>query len=430
MDPQVNDAPLEGRNSRRQFLRYAAAGLACAAGAGGAVCYTLHSVRSVGSAGVFQNDAPDEATWNLWQQRGWVREARHYLQLGRNVQCKLCPNNCLLEPGDRSHCRNRVNRDGKLYTLVYGNACSVNVDPIEKKPLFHFLPGSPVFSFASSGCGFRCLNCQNWEISQRKPEETKDATGESFRLSPQTLGSFARDEVTRMSMFPDDVVALARQTQCPSIAYTYSEPIVWYEYMLDTARLARQEKIKNVCVTCGFIEAEPLAELAEYLDGAAVNLKSFDDSIYRELNTGRLQPILNTLVTLKQAGVWVEVINLIVPTYTDKPDMIARMCDWLLSALGPDQPLHFSRFHPAHKLRHLPNTPVEILIEARDIARRAGLRHVYIGNSREPGDAETTFCPACHKVVVAREVFSVDSTGLRDGACAICRQQIPGVWAI
>ena len=428
MDRQVNEAMPETSPSRRQFLRYTAGAAGCAALGSGTLWYAVHAIRSTGSADVFKHDAPDDATWDLWQQRGWVREARHYLQLGRNVQCKLCPNNCLLEPGDRSHCRNRVNREGKLYTLVYGNACSVNVDPVEKKPLFHFLPGSPVFSFASSGCGFRCLNCQNWEISQRKPEETKDPTGDAFRLSPQTLSSFARDEMARMSMFPDDVVALARETKCPAIAYTYSEPIVWYEYMLDTAKLAQQEKLKNVCVTCGFIERAALAELAGFLDAAAVNLKSFDESIYRQLNTGRLQPILDTLVALKQAGVWVEVINLIVPTYTDKPDMIARMCDWLLSAMGPDQPLHFSRFHPAHKLRYLPNTPVENLVEARDIARRAGLRHVYIGNSRQPDDAETTFCPACHKVVIARDLFAVDQAGMRTGACATCGQKIAGVW--
>ena len=191
------------------------------------------------STDVFHNDAPSGVLWERWQQRGWVREARHYLKLGKNLQCRLCPNECLLKPEDRGRCRNRVHKDGKLYTLAYGNACTFHVDPIEKKPLFHFLPGTDVFSFATSGCGFRCLNCQNWDISQRKPEETKDPRGEALRLNPENIESLTRDDIDRLSLPPDDVVALAEHLHSPSVAYTYSEPSVWFEYMLDTAQQAR-----------------------------------------------------------------------------------------------------------------------------------------------------------------------------------------------
>jgi len=437
-------APTAGRASRRRFLRYGIFGLACV-GAGGAGAYYLtkrgggpiagvmDAVQSVTTSltttDVFQGDAPQGRLWELWQKRGWVREARHYLKLGRNVQCKLCPNDCLLEPEDRSRCRNRVNKDGTLYTLTYGNACSLGLDPIEKKPLLHFLPGTDVFSFASSGCGFRCLNCQNWDISQRKPEESKDPRGESIRLNPEQLSSLSRADMDRLSMFPEDVIALAQHLGSPSIAYTYSEPTAWYEYMFDTAELARAQGIKNVWVTCGYIQPEALEELAGVLDAANVDLKSFSDEIYATLNSGKLQPILDTLVTLKRRGVWFEVTNLIVPTYTDKMDMIRRMCDWLLENLGPDYPLHFSRFHPQHKLTHLPPTPIEVLVEARSVARECGLRYVYIGNVRGVEDAETTFCPKCGEKVVQRDGYFVDTINLDGGKCKACGTRIAGVWS-
>jgi len=384
---------------------------------------------AVTATDVFKNDAPKGELWERWQRRGWVKEARHYLKLGVNVQCRLCPNECLLEPEDRSRCRNKVNKDGTLYTLAYGNACSLNVDPIEKKPLFHFLPGTDVFSFATSGCGFRCLNCQNWDISQRKPEESKDPRGESIRLNPSGLGALTRQDMDRLSLFPDDVVALAKHLGSPSIAYTYSEPTVWYEYMIDTARLARAAGVKNVWVTCGYIGEEALLELAPVLDAANVDLKSFDDEIYKTLNTGRLEPILNTLKILKREGVWFEVTNLLVPTYTDKMDMIRRMCDWLLENLGPDYPLHFSRFSPQHKLTHLPPTPIEVLLEARRVARQCGLDHVYLGNVRGVKDAETTFCPNCDRAVVERDAYFVGKIDVEKDKCASCGERIAGVWS-
>jgi pyruvate formate lyase activating enzyme len=413
---------------RRQLLKYGLYGLASASAGGSALYYLNERARSITTAAVFKHDAPDDALWQLWQAKGWVREARHYRKLGQNVQCLLCPNGCVLEPGDRSHCRDRVNRAGTLYTLAYANPCAMHVDPIEKKPLFHFLPGAAAFSIATAGCGFRCLNCQNWDISQSKPEERKDPQGPLLRPRPDELNRLTAEGVQRMTLMPADVVAAAEAFQCRTIAYTYSEPIVWYEYMFDTARAARAKGIKNLWITCGFIEPRPLAELCQYLDAANVNLKSFSDDVYRQLNSGRLQPILDTLLALKRAGVWFEVTNLIVPTYTDKPQMIRQMCHWLLDNIGPDYPLHFSRFFPKHKLDHLPPTPVKILVEAREIARDVGLRYVYIGNVPELDDGETTSCPHCHRTLIVRQYYSLRQASLEHGACE-CGTKIPGVWS-
>jgi pyruvate formate lyase activating enzyme len=377
---------------------------------------------------VFRQDAPRGELWEQWQQRGWVQEGRHYLKLASHVQCKLCPNECLLKPEDRGRCRNRVNKDGQLYTLAYGNACAFHLDPIEKKPLYHFLPNTEIFSFAASGCGFRCLNCQNWEISQRKPEQTKDPSGPSIRLSPLTLATLTRQDEHRVSLFPEDAVALAEHFQSPSLAYTYTEPSNWFEYMLDTARLARSKGLKNVWVTCGYIQQKPLRELCRYLDAANVDLKGFDPALYGQLNSGKLPPVLETLKTLKREGVWLEVGTLIVPTYTDQPDMLRRMCAWLVDQLGPDCPMHFLRFHPAHKLAHLPPTPEAVLTEAREIARECGLHYVYIGNLPGVENAGTTRCPHCGRSVIEREVFSVVTNQLRSGACRNCGTLIAGVW--
>ncbi len=417
--------------TRRHFLGYglvSLGGVGVAMETGSITDYLWDLFAPAETAKVFKGDAPPPDVWALWRDRGWVKEGRHYLKLGRNVQCKVCPNDCLLEPGDRSHCRNRVNVDGTLYTMAYANPCTFHVDPIEKKPLLHFLPATGAFSIAISGCGFRCLNCQNWEISQKKPEETKDPRGPALRVTPETLPRLRRGDLARMSMFPEDVVALARSLDCRSVAYTYSEPTVWHEYMADTAKRARAQGLKNVWVTCGYISDEALADVGRFLDAANVDLKSFDEKTYKTLNTGKLGPVLNTLKTLKKMGIWFEVTNLVVPTYTDDLDMIARMCDWLLENLGPDYPLHFSRFHPAHKLTHLPPTPVRFLVEAREVARKAGLHYVYIGNVRGVPDAETTFCPGCGKPVVERDVFSVTALRVEQGKCSYCGTPIAGVW--
>jgi pyruvate formate lyase activating enzyme len=402
---------------------------------GAAVYYAVSYTKSLGeraaAAAVFKNGAPKGKLWELWKRRGWAKEARHYLKLGENIQCQLCPNECLLEPEDRGRCRNRVHKNGTLYTMAYGNPCFLGTDPIEKKPLFHFLPGTDIYSIAATGCGFRCLNCQNWDISQRKPEEAKDPRGEELRVTYLNSHSLTLEQERQSSMFPEDVVALAEHFDFPSIAYTYSEPTAWYEYMIDTAKAARKREIKNVWVTCGYIQEKPLLELCRYLDAANVDLKSFDDRIYGDLNQGKLEPILSTLKTLKREGVWFEVTNLIVPTYTDKLEVIRRMCDWMVEKLGEDCPLHFSRFHPRHKLTHLPPTPVEKLKDARSIARQSGLRYVYIGNCHEDevADAQTTFCPECEEPVIERGNYTAREVNFDEGKCASCGTPIEGRWS-
>lgn len=414
--------------NRRRALEIGALGCAAMFGADSIFSFLRRWKQDAEPADVFKGDAPKDGVWELWQKRGWVREARHYLKLGRNVQCKVCPNNCLLEPGDRSHCRNKVNRDGTLYTLAYANPCTFHIDPIEKKPLFHFLPGSRSFSLATSGCVFRCLNCQNWEISQKKPEETKDARGPESRLRPPVPSSLTLGQIRSLSLFPEDLAAVALELECPSISYTYSEPTAYYEYAQDSCRSARERKVRNVLVSCGSIEERPLRDLAQLVDAAHVDLKGFSDDVYRKLNSGRLEPILRTLKILKSVGVWVEVINLVVPTYTDDLEMIRQMCGWLAQHMGPDQPLHFSRFHPQHKLAHLSPTPVEFLVKARDTARREGMRYVYIGNVTGLADAETTFCPDCKRAVIQRDIFSVTALDVVNGRCRFCQTPIAGVW--
>jgi pyruvate formate lyase activating enzyme len=416
------------RLSRRTALGLGVAGAAGLVGAASWHQFFLKWREAEAPADTFKGDAPKAEVWELWRKRGWAKEASHYLKLGRNVQCKVCPNNCILAPGDRSHCRNKVNFEGRLYTLVYGNPCTFHIDPVEKKPLFHFLPGSRTFSLATSGCVFRCLNCQNWEISQKKPEETKDPRGESFRLTPPLPAALSFDEMARLSLFPTDLAAAAETLGCPSVSYTYSEPTAFYEYALDSCRAVRERRLKNIIVSCGSIEDRPARDLYRFVDAAHVDLKGFDDSTYKQLNSGKLQPILNTLKTLKELGVWVEIINLIVPTYTDNIDTVRRMCGWIAKEMGADQPIHFSRFHPQHKLTHLTPTPVDTLVKARDAARGEGLHFAYIGNVPGLRDAETTFCPSCRKPVVERDIFAVTIVDLADGKCRHCGARIAGVW--
>ncbi len=428
----MNENPTTGsreRISRRTALRIGLVGAAGVAGLGAVLPKWLKKLyASNAPADIFPGDAPKGEVWELWRRRGWVKEASHYLKLDGNVQCKVCPNNCVLKPGDRSHCRNRVNVGGTLYTMAYANPCTFHVDPVEKKPLYHFLPGTPTFSLATSGCVFRCLNCQNWEISQKKPEETKDPTGPELRFKPPLPTVLSLDDMRRLSLFPEDLPAVANAFKCPSISYTYSEPTAFYEYTSDSCKVARERGVKNIIVTCGSIEQRPLAELLRNVDAAHVDLKGFDDETYRKLNTGKLQPILDTLKLYKSTGVWFEVINLIVPTYTDDLPTIRRMCDWIAANLGPDTPLHFSRFQPQHKLTHLSPTPVETLVKAREAARAAGLRYVYLGNVREPADCGTTFCPGCKKPIVERDIFAVTSLHIAQGKCRFCGQKIAGVW--
>lgn len=343
--------------------------------------------------------ALDDKPWK------WSREAMFYTPTPRGMRCNLCPNECNIRPGETSQCRNRVNYNGKLYTIAFGNPCAVHIDPIEKKPLYHYLPGTKSFSIATAGCNFGCLNCQNWEISQSSPRETNNA-----------------------ELFPDQVVDQAIRNGCKSIAYTYSEPITFYEYMYETAGIAQKKGIGNVLVSNGYINEEPLRTLATRIDAANIDLKSFSNDIYLKLNAGTLEPVLNTLRVLREMNVWVEITNLVIPTWTDDYTMIRKMCQWLASNGFTEVPLHFSRFFPLYKLTQLPQTPTSTLIKAKEIAQNCGLKYVYIGNSALPG-AGDTICPSCGKVVVERRGFNVSIVNLKNGKCGWCAASINGRWS-
>ena len=347
---------------------------------------------------IFPNDAPA----SLWK---WSTAAYHFSRLDQGaVMCTLCPNRCRLSPGDRSVCRSRVNLDGTLYSLAYGNACSANVDPVEKKPLFHFLPATRAFSIAAAGCNFRCLNCQNWEISQVRPED-----------------------VRHLDLFPEAVVNAAVKSRCQSIAYTYSEPTTFYEYMIDTARIAKARGLNNIWVSNGYINREPLLALCRVLDGANVNLKSISDDVYRQLNGGRLKPVLDTFVTLHRQGVHFEMTHLVVPGYGDSDEMVQRMCGWILENLGPDHPLHFLRFFPRYQLDRLAPTPVATLVRFRELAMAEGIRYVYLGNVPDHA-GNHTFCHHCKRLLVERQGYRIPTFHIAAGRCQFCHTSIPGVW--
>ncbi len=320
------------------------------------------------------------------------------------VQCQLCPRNCEVLDGDRGDCGVRENRKGVYYSLVYGNPCAVHLDPVEKKPFFHLLPGSRSFSIATAGCNLHCKFCQNWEISQARPEKTYN-----------------------YDLPPEKVVAGAQAAGCPSIAYTYVEPIIFYEYMTAVGRLAKQAGILNTCHSAGYINPKPLEELAGVLDAACIDLKGFDPKFYQELVDGELEPVLNTLKTLRRRGVHLEIVNLVIPQCNDKPQTISDMCAWIRDELGPLTPLHFSRFYPLYKmLNHFP-TPVSTLEKARELALKAGLKYVYLGNI--PGNpAESTYCHSCGKRIIERTAYQIGEVKMKGGNCGYCGTKIPGIW--
>lgn len=322
------------------------------------------------------------------------------------VHCLLCPRSCVIQMGRRGYCTVRINKDGMLYTLGYGNPIAVHVDPIEKKPFFHVLPGTEAFSIAVAGCNMRCLFCQNWQISQARP-----------------------DEVTAYDMAPEDIVKEAKNSGCPFIVYTYTEPTVFYEYMLDISKLARSRGLKAGMHSCGYINEEPLNELLKYMDAVNVDLKSFNPEFYRKMGAmAELEPVLNTLKTIKRQGVWLEITNLIIPGQNDDPEEIKKMCVWIKDNLGDEAPLHFSRFMPSFRLQNLPPTPVEKLEEAYKIAKAAGLKYVYIGNV--PGHIyENTYCPRCGKTAVHRVGYRVLENNIVNGKCKFCGEKIAGIWS-
>jgi len=334
-----------------------------------------------------------------------LKEALYYEKLeNKSVQCHICPRNCIISDGKRGFCGVRENRAGTLFSLSYGKLVSVHVDPIEKKPLFHFYPATSAFSIATAGCNLRCKFCQNWEISQRKPEEVHYSYIE-----------------------PRQLVNKAKESGSPTIAYTYTEPTIFYEYMLETAKLARQVGLKNIMHSCGYINEEPLRELIPYLDAANIDLKGFSDDYYQKLSEATLEPVLNTLEILKKEGVHLEITNLVLPGFNDDPEIIIKMCLWIKENLGTDVPLHFSRFFPMYQLLSLNPTPVASLERARKIALDCGLKYVYIGNvAGHP--AENTYCPRCGKLLIERKGYFILQNNIQDGKCRYCGERIEGVW--
>jgi len=333
-------------------------------------------------------------------------QASFYKQLDNGmVQCQLCPNKCILSPGQRGICGVRENIGGKLYSLVYGRPVTTHVDPIEKKPLYHFLPESKAYSLATVGCNMNCKNCQNWDIAHRSPED-----------------------VQSMEMSPEEVVQAAKESGAEVIAFTYNEPTVWYEYMYDIAKLAKEKGLRTANISAGYINQEPLKALLPYLDAMKIDLKGFNDKTYQKLNQGRLQPVLDSIKTVHESDTWLEIVNLIVPGYTDNLDEIKEMCQWIHDEVGSDVPLHFSRFSPAYKLPNLPPTSKETLVKARQACLDIGLNYVYIGNLQTK-DAANTYCPENNEIVIKRNAFLVEENNLKpNGSSDLCPISIPGVW--
>ena len=336
-----------------------------------------------------------------------MKEAMLYSPLEEGkVKCHLCNHRCVIFPSKRGVCGVRENREGKLFSLVFGRAISMNVDPIEKKPLFHLLPGSTSFSIATVGCNFRCLQCQNHEISQM-PIDGKRIDGS---VAP-----------------PSRIVSLAKENRCRSISYTYTEPTIYFEYAYETAALASQEGIKNIFVTNGYMTEEALKTIQPYLDGANVDLKSYQEKFYKEVCGARLKPVLESLKLMKALGIWVEITTLIIPTLNDSERELEEIAQFILS-LGAEVPWHLSAFYPTYKLINLPRTPVATLHRAREIGLKTGLRYVYCGNIPGQG-GEDTFCPHCGQNVIERMGFRVVKNDVAGGECRHCHAKIDGVWA-
>jgi len=321
------------------------------------------------------------------------------------VGCRLCAQNCLIGPGQRGRCKARMNVGGELRSLVYGRPISVHVDPIEKKPFYHFLPGSRAFSMSTSGCPLSCKFCQNWEISQARPEDFNPAY-----------------------VPPERVARAATSDRAPVIAFTYNEPTVFFEYLTDIARAARKQDVRSVVVSCGFMNEAPLAEMCEVLAGVKIDLKGFSEDFYRNVCSAELKPVLRSIKQVADSGTHLELVNLVVPTLNDSPEMLTELAKWVVGEVGPHVPVHFTRFHPDYKLRHLPPTPVATLERARELALKHGLFYPYVGNvPGHPGN--NTYCPKCGEVVIERRGFFVAAVRLEHGKCKACKTGIHGVWS-
>ncbi len=339
------------------------------------------------------------------KQVSTLKEAMFYKKgKGQELQCLLCPRECVIADGKRGFCRNRENQRGKLYTIVYGNPSVVDIGPIEKAPLYHFIPGHFRLCLTCASCNLRCKYCQNWHLSQKSLEE-----------------------LNHSSYSPADIVQQAKKHKLNSISFTYTEPTVYYEYLYDISSIARPMGIKTSIVSNGYINREPLLKLLKVLDAVKIDLKGFSEKFYEEVSSATLKPVLQSLITVKKEKVWLEIVNLIVPALNDDPGMINQMCLWIREHLGQDTPLHFTRFFPNYKLAHLSPTPISTLESAYEIAKQNGLRYIYIGNV--PGhNYNSTFCPSCNRKIIYRTHFDVLEMNIKDGQCKFCNFPIQGKW--
>jgi len=329
--------------------------------------------------------------------------ARHAHQ-ALHARCLLCARGCVLAAGERGECGARIFHEGEMRSLVYGRPVAVHVDPIEKKPFYHFLPGAIAYSLSTAGCPLHCQFCQNWELSQARPEDHR------VPYVP-----------------PARVAAAAVERKAPLIAFTYNEPTVFTEYLVDIARAARVHGLRSVLVSCGFMNAAPLSEMCEVLAAVKIDLKGMSPEFYRRVSRADLAPVLESIKAVARSGRHLEIVNLVVPTLNDAEPMLKGLADWVVGELGPDVPVHFTRFHPDYKLLNLPPTPVATLELAHAIARDRGIRYAYVGNV--PGHpANNTYCPRCGEIVVGRQGFFVTEVKLSEGKCAACGTTIAGIW--
>jgi len=333
-----------------------------------------------------------------------MKEAGYYKKLeDENVQCVLCPRNCVIKKDSYGFCNARKNIKGKLYSVLYSNPCAVHIDPIEKKPLYHFLPGSKALSIGTAGCNLDCRHCQNWTMARARPKD-----------------------ILTEKISPEEIVELAIKNDCKIISYTYNEPTIFFEYMLDCAKIARKKGLKNTIVSNGFINKEPLKELCKYIDGANVDLKAFNNKFYKDICSAWLEPVLESLKILKQENVWLEVTNLIIPTLNDNLDEIKKMCIWIKENLGTNVPLHFTGFYPCYNLLDLPGASPEILKKARKIALSIGIKHSYVGNVFS-AEENNTYCPKCNRLLIERSGFGIIKNNIKNNKCS-CGEKISGVF--
>ncbi len=384
--PEVAKSPLD----RRMFLK-------CALASGAAL--------GIGGAARPAAAKPSGAASGTEDDSRFVVEAKFYQKLpNRKIKCKLCPRECAVGDKERGYCGVRENRGGTYYTLVHSRVCAAHIDPIEKKPLFHYLPGTTAFSIATAGCNVNCKFCQNWDISQSRPEEVPS------QYAP-----------------PQRVAELARQYDCPTIAYTYSEPVIFAEYIMDAADAGHAAGVRSIVVSNGYMQEDALKEAYGKMDAVKIDLKSFSESYYNKVVTGQLKPVLDSLVTLRKLGKWTEIVYLVLPTLNDSDQEFRGLTQWIKANLGPDVPLHFTQYHPEYLLKNLPITPVPTQERAKAIADAEGLHYVYIGNV--PGHpAQNTYCPKCRKMLVERVGFTASEILIRKNSCPFCQQPIAGIW--